>query len=231
MRFPRWAALLAAAVVAGSTAAPPAAANTACLELQGAVDADGMCRVQVQNPMYTLDMSFPDDYPDTQPLVAYLTQARDGFVNVATDPDAYNRPYELDAQGVGYRSGPPTAGTRSVVFTVWQNVGGLHPQTYYQAFNWHVGQKEPITFDTLFRPGTKPLDVIYPAVNRYLQNQQGMVDPVPEGVGLDPANYQNFALTDDSLTFFFSQGELLTEAAGPLQATVPRAAVAPLLAL
>lgn len=223
--------MLAAAVVAGSTGVPVAAAQTACLDLQGAVDADGMCRVQVQNPMYTLDMSFPDDYPDARPVVAYLTQARDGFVNVAQDPDTYNRPYELDAEGVGYRSGPPTAGTRSVVFTVWQNVGGQRPQTYYQAFNWNVGKKAPITFDTLFRPGSKPLDVIYPEINRYLQNQQGIVDPVPEGTGLDPANYQNFALTDDSLTFFFSEGELLADGAGPVQATVPRAAVAPLLAL
>ena len=231
MRFSWWAAAVVAAVVAGSTAAPVAAAPTGCLDLQGAVGPDGICRVHAENRMYTLDISFPDDYPDQQPLVAYLTQTRDGFVNVAEDPDAYNLPYELDAQGAGYRSGPPTGGTRSVVFTVWQNVGGAHPQTFYQAFNWNVGSKAPITFDSLFRPGTKPLDVIYPEVNRYLQNQQGLVDPVPEGVGMDPANYQNFAVTDDSLIFFFSQGELLAEAAGPVEATVPRAAVAPLLAL
>ena len=231
MRILRWAALLAAAVVAGSTGTPVAAAHTGCLDLQGIVGADGICRVQVHNAMYTLDMSFPDDYPDPAPVVAYLTQARDGFVNVAEDPDAYNLPYELDAQGAGYRSGPPAGGTRSVVFTVWQNVGGVHPQTFYQAFNWNAGTNTPITFDTLFRPGTKPLDVIYPEVNKYLQKQQGLIDPVPEGVGLDPANYQNFALTDDSLIFFFSQGELFAESAGPVQATVPRAAVAPMLAV
>lgn len=231
MRFSRWAAVLPAAVVTGWIGLPVATAQTACVDLQGVVDADGMCRVQVHNEMYTIDMSFPHDYPDVQPVVAYLTQARDGFINVAQDPDTYNRPYELDAQGVGYRSGPPTGGTRSVVFTVWQHVGGLRPQTYYQAFNWNVGENAPITFDTLFRPGTRPLDVIYTEINRYLQTQQGIVDPVPESAGLDPANYQNFALTDDSLTFFFSQGELLADSAGPVQATVPRAAVAPLLAL
>jgi hypothetical protein len=58
-----------------------------------------------------------------------------------------------------------------------------------------------------------------------------MVDEVPQGVGLDPTNYQNFAVTNDELIFFFSQGELLAESAGPVQATVPRAAVAPLLAI
>ena len=231
MRCFWWAAAAVAAVVAGSTAAPVAAAPTGCLELQGAVGPDGMCLVHTENRMFTVDMRFPDDYPDPQPLVDYLRQVRDGFVNVAEDPDAYNLPYQLDAQGAGYRSGPPTGGTRSVVFTVWQNLGGAHPQTFYQAFNWNVGTSTPITFDTLFRPGTQPLDVIYPEVNRYLQTQQGLVDPVPRGPGLDPANYQNFAITDDSLTFFFSQGELMAEAAGPVQATVPRAALARLLAL
>jgi Protein of unknown function (DUF3298) len=231
MRILRWAALIAAAVVAGSTGTPVAAAHTGCLELQGEVGPDGACRVHVQNAMYTLDMSFPMEYPDERPVVAYLTQARDGFVNVAKDPDAYNLPYELDAEGIGYRSGPPTGGTRSVVFTVWQNVGGAHPQTFYQAFNWNAGANTPVTFDTLFRPGTKPLDVIYPEVNKFLQKEQGLINPVPKGVGLDAANYQQFALTDDSLIFFFSQGELFAEAAGPVHVAVPRAAVAPMLAV
>jgi hypothetical protein len=53
---------------------------------------------------------------------------------------------------------------------------------------------------------------------------------VAPSVGLDPAKYQNFALTDDSLLFFFSQGELIAESAGPIEASIPRATVAPLLA-
>ncbi|MCT7659159.1 esterase [Mycobacterium deserti] len=231
MHSVRWAGLLAAAVIACATGTGTAAAHTGCVDLQGAVGPDGMCRVHVQKPSYTLDLSFPNDYPDQQPLVAYLTQARDGFVNVSEDPDAYNLPYELDAEGAGYRSGPPIGGTRSVVFTVWQNVGGAHPQTYYQAFNWDVAKNAPITFNTLFKPGSRPLDVIYPEVNRYLERQQGLTDPVAPGEGRDPTNYQNFALTDDSLIFFFSQGEMFPESAGPVQATVPRAAVAPMLAL
>ncbi|OBB35747.1 MULTISPECIES: esterase [unclassified Mycobacterium] len=230
MRISRWTVLFAVAAVTGAIANPAAAAQPGCADLQGTVGPDQMCRVHVQKPNYTLDLSFPDDYPDQAPLVAYLTQARDGFVNVAEDPDANNLPYELDADGTGYQSGPPTTGTRSVVFTVWQNVGGVRPQTFYQSFNWNLATNAPITFDTLFKPGTKPMDVIYPEVDRYLE-RQGMIDPVSQSEGTDPANYQNFALTDDSLIFFFSQGELFPESAGPVQATVPRAAVAPMLAL
>ena len=164
-------------------------------------------------------------------MTDYLPQARVGFVNVSEMPGSRGLPYVLDAKGTGYRSGLPLLGTESLVFEVYQNVGGAHPQTYYQSFNWNLATKAPITFDSLFKPGTKPLDVIYPAVNDDLFRTQGVLNAVPQSVGLDPANYQNFALTDDKVLFFFSQGQLLAESAGPVQASVPRAAVAPMLAL
>jgi hypothetical protein len=230
MRILRVAPILVAGVLAWSTGTSTATAQPACADLGGAVGPDGVCTVHTANSTYTLDITFPNDYPDKQALTAYLTQARDGFVNVSEMPGSYNLPYELDAKGTGYRSGSPTGGTQSVVFTMWQNVGGVHPQTWYKSFNWDLGMKAPITFDTLFKPGTKPLDVIYPAVEQYLQKQQGLIDGIPPSVGLDPAKYQNFALTDDSLIFFFSQGELLADSAGPVEASVPRATVAPLLA-
>ncbi len=135
--------------------------------------------VHTANPTYTLDITFPDDYPDQQALTAYLTQTRDGFVNVSEMPGSWNLPYELDAKGTGYRSGPPTGGTRAWCSTMWQNVGGVHPQTWYKSFNWDIGKKAPITFDTLFKPGAKPLDVIYPVVEQYLQKQQGLIDGIP----------------------------------------------------
>ncbi|CFR93185.1 putative secreted protein [Mycobacterium tuberculosis] len=46
--------------------------------------------------------------------------------------------------------------------------------------------------------------------------------------GLDPAHYQNFAITDDSLIFYFAQGELLPSFVGACQAQVPRSAIPPL---
>jgi hypothetical protein len=230
MRILNVAVALAAVVTIGSVGLPAASAQAGCADLNGNVDPQGVCRVHTTTPTYTVDLSYPNDYPDQQPVVDFLKQTRDGFVNVAQDPDAYNLPYELDAEGAGYRSGPPLVGTQSVVFTVYQNVGGAHPQTFYQAFNWNVATKAPITFDTLFKPGTKPLDVIYPEVNRNLHDDQGMTDDIPQSEGMDPANYKNFAITDDAVIFFFSQGEMFAEAAGAVQASVPRAMLAPMLA-
>ena len=63
-----------------------------------------------------------------------------------------------------------------------------------------------------------------------LQKQLGQPVTIPPTAGLDPANYQNFAITNDGVIFFFSQGTLLAEAAGATQVLVPRSAIDPLLA-
>lgn len=225
------AAVMVACAVAGTIGTPTVVGQSACVDLGGAVGPDQICRVHAENDTYILDFSFPAQYPDQRAVTDYLKQARDGFVNVSDMPGSRGLPYVLDANGTGYRSGLPLLGTESLVFEVYQNVGGAHPLTWYQAFNWNHATRSPITFDSLFKPGANPLDVIYPAVNDDLLKSRGASDAIPQGAGLDPANYQNFALTDDKLIFFFSQGEMFPESAGPVQASVPRAAVAPMLAL
>ncbi|MEW5808981.1 MAG: esterase [Actinomycetota bacterium] len=224
------AALLAAGVLTGSVAIPAAAAEPACTDLGGTVDAQQVCSVHVENPTYTLDFTFPADYPDQQALIGYLTQTRDGFVNVAEMPGSWNLPYVLDGKGTGYRSGPAEGGTRSVVFEVYENVGGAHPQTWYKAFNWDVTKKAPITFASLFKPDTRPLEVIFPIVQSQISRQLGVDSPISASDGLDPAKYSEFALTDDSIIFFFGQGQIMGGAGGALQASVPRSAIESMLA-
>ncbi|WP_099040160.1 esterase [Mycobacterium neglectum] len=230
MRILLVAAVIAAAVT-GWIGSPVASAQSACADLGGTVNPDQICGVHTQNDTYLLDFTFPAQYPDQQAVADYLRQTRDGFVNVSGMPGSRGLPYVLDAKGTGYRSGLPLVGTESLVFEVYQNVGGAHPQTWYQAFNWNNATRSPITFDSLFKPGSKPLDVIYPEVNRYLSQEQGLIDAIPPTAGLDPANYENFAMTDEKLIFFFGQGEMFPESAGAVQASIPRTTVAPMLAL
>ncbi|WKG05543.1 esterase [Mycolicibacterium sp. HK-90] len=229
MRIPPVTALLAAGALLGGLGMPVAAAQSACADLGGTVDADQTCLVHTANASYTLDYRFPVGYPDQQAVGAYLLQTRDGFVNVSGMPGLRDQPYVLDAKGTAYSSGTPPR-TESLVFEVYQNVGGAHPQTWYKTFNYNVATRAPITFDTLFKPGSRPLDVVFPIVQRELQKQSGVEQAIPPTIGMDPAHYQNFAITDDSVIFFFGQGELLPEAAGASQASVPRSAVAALLA-
>ena len=175
-----------------------------------------MCRVHATGPTYTLNMTFPADYPDEQALTDYITQNRDGFVNVAQGSGARDQPYQMEATTEQHTAGQPPHNTRSVVLKFFQDLGGSHPSTWYKAFNYNLGTKQPITFDNLFAPGTTPLDSIFPIVQRELNRQNPLGAAILPSTGLDPSHYQNFAITDDQLIFYFAPGEMLPAiAAGP----------------
>lgn len=225
------AALLTATVLTGLTGTAVASAQTACADLGGALNAEQSCQVRNATAAYTVDFNFPAGYPDEQAVSAYLSQTRDGFINVSEMPGSRGLPYVLDAKGTAYHSGLAPRGTQSLVLEVYQNVGGAHPQTWFKAFTYDLGAHAPLTFETLFRPGTRPLDLVFPAVQSDLQAKTGVDQPVLPADGLNPEKYQNFAVTDDAVIFFFGQGELLPEAAGAIQASVPRSVLAPILAV
>lgn len=215
-------------VAASAPPAPPATPK--CADLGGVVDADHLCQIQATDPGYSMNISYPVDYPDAQPVFDYVKQTRDGFLNVAKTPDFRMMPYELDTTETEFTSGVPPKGTQSVVFKSYQGVGGAHPSTFYKSFNWDSGLRKPITIDTLFRQGTAPFPIILPLVQAEVDKQLGQPVTISPGDGLDPTKYQNFAITNDSLIFFFSQGDVLPEAAGALQIAIPRGPVDAMIA-
>ncbi|MFZ0834637.1 MAG: esterase [Mycobacterium sp.] len=228
-RSRRAAAVLAAGILIGSGGNAVAQADSPCADFGGTLDGS-TCQVHTSTSAYMLDMRFPVDYPDPAPMVDYLKQTRDGFVSVSQMPGSMNLPYSLDITSEQYRSGRAPGGTQTVVLRIYQNVGGAHPLTWYQTYNYNLNSRRPITFDTLFTQGSKPLPVILPIVQKALDTQLGSRVKISESEGLDPSHYQNFAITDDELIFFFGQGELLPSAAGATTARVPRSAVASMLA-
>jgi Protein of unknown function (DUF3298) len=225
MRYLIAAAVLAAAVL---PAWPAAAAPPSCAGVGGTVDAAQMCHVQAIAPTYTLNLTFPADYPDEQALIDYITQNRDGFVSVAQSSKGRDQPYQMEATTEQRTAGQPPHNTRSVVLKLFQDLGGAQPSTWYKAFNYNLGAQQPITFDNLFPPGSTPLDSIFGIVQRELQRQNALGAAILPSTGLDPSHYQNFAITDDQLIFYFAPGEMLPAFAGPVQAQVPRNAIPPL---
>lgn len=204
--------------------APTAGAGPgSCTALGGVVQGE-TCRVRASSPAYTIDLAFPLDYPDEQAIVDYLVQTREGFVNVSQTPGLRNRPHEMAVTAESFRS----ARTRSVVLTLFQDVGSAHPTTWYKTFTYDVGLARPVTFDTLFAPGADPLDAIFPIVRRTLESETGLVGGISPADGRDPAHYQNFAVTDDSVVFFFGRAELLPSYAGATSVTLLRNEIPPL---
>lgn len=211
------AATLAVSTVGVSHAAPPK-----CADLSGVLDGGGMCRISATDPAYTLNITYPVDYPDQDGVVDYIKQTRDGFLNVAKAPGPHEMPYELETTATEYNSALPPRGSQSLVFKTYQGVGGAHPLTFYKAFNWDQTFRKPITAAGLFREGTQPYPLIYPVVVAELTKQLGQPVDIPPSVGLDPSKYENFAITNEAIIFFFDQGEILPEAAGALEVSVPR---------
>ena len=213
------------------TSAPAPNAQPGCVDLGGTVAADQTCHVKSSASNYKLDMSFPLDYPDQQAVTDLLTQERDGFLDWMRDFGPRQRrdqPYKLVVTTKTYRSGTSAAGTQSLVFKISQDTGAAHeghPDTTFNALNYDLTKRAPITFDTLFKPGTNPLEVLNPTVLRELVH--GSDYRVND---LDVHNYKNFALTEDAVIFFFGQDEVVRDNNGPHQVSVPRTELAPLLA-
>ncbi|BCO37079.1 DUF3298 domain-containing protein [Mycobacterium heckeshornense] len=220
------AAVVVAAAALATGWAGTAGAVSPCASLGGTVDGQ-MCQVQASSATYTVNMSFPVDYPDEQAITDFLTQNRDGFVNVAQTSASRDVPYQMDVTSEQYQSGQPPR-TRSVVLKVFEDLGGPRPSTFYKAFNYDLPRRQAVTFDTLFAPGTKPLDAIYPIVQRDLGRQTGLGGAVLPGTGRDASHYQNFAITDDEVIFYFAPGELLPPVAGASQVRVARKDIPPL---
>ena len=224
------AALAIVGMAGGWAGTATSAAATSCADLGGALENSKLCHIQTTASNYAVDLLFPTDYADQQALNDYVVQNRDGFVNVAKTAPPHDRPYEMHATSEQYRSGSATSGTQSVVLKVYQDVGGpQQPSTWYQAFNYNLSSHRPIVFDTLFPADSKPLDGIYPIVQRDLEQQTGVwAILISPGAGLDPAHYQHFAITNDEVIFYFAPGELLPPSIGAPSVRVPRSAIPPL---
>lgn len=220
---------LTAAVLLAAQATASAAPKNYCADLKGAT-VGTVCQIQITDPGYTVKISIPSNFPDMKSIAEYVSKTRDAFLNVARSPAPRSAPYSLEITPTNYSSLVPPRGQISVVLTTYQNVDAAHPQTSYKSFVWDQAFRKLVTFETLWQPESDPLPVVFPAVQADLQKQSGQPVPIAPAAGLDPANYQNFAITNDGVIFFFSQGTLLPESAGAVKALVPRSVIDPLLA-
>ena len=106
-------AVIAAVSAAGAPTA--LAAPSTCASLSGVIDASQHCQIRRTDPGYSLDISFPVDYPDQQAVLDYVAQTRDGFVNVAKTPTPQMKPYELDTTATKYVASGQRRSTQSIV--------------------------------------------------------------------------------------------------------------------
>lgn len=225
----RWSAaalaILATAVAFTGTAV--AGADTQLCN-PSSIDANRMCHFDAFEPLSDISMVFPANYPDEQTMIGYLTKTDGDFRNARGPLNTLKSPTALKVTGNRYSSGPQATGTQSVVTEIYQNLGAAHPLVWYKSFNYNLANQQPITFDALFQPGTQPLQAILPIVQKTLADRYRAKVSIPPDTGLEPANYQSFAVTNDAIVFFFDQNAL-QPAMEATQVSVPRSAVASII--
>jgi len=207
---------------------PGSGGQSGCTALGGSLDTEGACRLHIVNPTYQIDFRYPVDYFDQQSVTDFLTQRRNDFVDWVGRHPLKGRPvpYLFNVSGKGYRSGTPPAGTQSLVLRIGDDTG-VHPVTTFRAFNYDLAKRTTITFDTLFKPGTDPVSVLNPLVQSALAKPGA---PGPQKLDLDATAYQNFAITDAAVTFFFNQDGPLPYEGSRLEVVVPRGKLESILA-
>ena len=108
------AALIAAGALLGLPAGAVAAADSGCTSMGGAPQDEQTCHVHASTSTYTLDMTFPVDYPDEQALTDFIGQNRDGFVSVAQTSSQTSGPrdvpYQMEFTSEQYHSGRSPGG-------------------------------------------------------------------------------------------------------------------------
>jgi hypothetical protein len=256
MRLFSVAILVTAAAIFSSSVVAVAAPKDYCADLKGS-NTGSTCEIQLSDPGYSVDISIPLDYPNQEPIAQFVSQTRDGFLNAAKSGAPHDKPYELKIKPTEYSSAIPPRGTQAVVFKVYRNVGGAQPQTTYKAFNWDQSYRKEIIYTAA--PDDKqntplwrvddPLKTVAPIVQAELQAPPPVRPPTPPAQPgppttatpptpspisptalYNPANYQNFAVVNDGVIFFFDQGALLPDSAGAVQVLVLRSAIDPMLA-
>lgn len=174
---------------------------------------------------YTIDISYPLDYPDMKSVSDFVNADRGYFLDWVAryGRDGSVRHYTYDVKAKTYRSAQPA--TTSLVLTLQNDTGAAHdghPATVYASFTYDLAKQTPITLDTLLRPDTDVVSVLGPKVAKLYDRPTNT---------LLRSDFRNFALTDDAVIFFFGEGQLLpADNTGPRQITVPRSELAPLLA-
>ncbi|OBK88430.1 RsiV family protein [Mycolicibacter sinensis] len=248
------AALVLCGVSAIGSADAPALggpAVDACRDLGGSIQAGTICHVTEKTDAYSIDMRFGVDYPDGRAVADYVRRLRDDFVNTAQAPGAKNLPYQMFVGLQTFRSGQPLRvvpslgqrfpgaqaygqpwqGSETMVLKNFQrlDVDSVTPRSRYKTFTYDHNRNRALSFGDLFPADSKPLEAIYPYVAADLERKQiARQYKLSPKDGLDPALYQNFAITDDALIFFTDQGRLVPDEAGDIQIEIPRNSIPPL---
>jgi hypothetical protein len=149
--------------------------------------------------------------------------------------ESYNSMVELFAQGFVPSVAIPWVmniesevvdgvSTVSAVFTRYTYTGGANGIGEYHTVTAVVDGGNVLALSDIFVEGVDPYTTLQPLAEAALMEQAGdMTDPEMIAAGTEPLpeNYDNWALTTDSLNLYFDEYQVAAGAAGPIMIAIP----------
>lgn len=201
------------------------AQEDACFNTGGTWDAeDERCVIRSS---IEISLDYPLWLEEEHPTVAdairqWFQDVRRGYVEWFTDLEVISpasATWFLYASYEEYRFSEDVV---SFVYTVSDYTGGAHPNRYFQSFTFDLANADIVTLDDVLTDDA--LATISPLVQADLIAQQtDFADEewITRGTGEEPANYSAFALSEDSLIFFFAPYQVAAYAAGDFSVSIP----------
>ena len=199
------------------------AAQPACADLGGAVDADQICRVMPPTRVHA-----------RLQLPGRLSRPAGGVRLPEADPRRlHQRRQDARTRAICRTSWTPPGrhtvrGRRRAAPRAWcSRFPGCRrgsPADLVQVVQLRPRQAGADQLDTLFKPGTKPLDVIFPVVQRELEKQSGQSDADLARGRPRPGELPELRAHRRRADLLLRPGRAAAEAAGAAEASVPRAA-------
>ncbi len=220
-----------AAVAVLPAAAQDETLQTACEGLWGDWNADTQkCEAHTT---YEIDIEYPVEYAAYDFITGPITD----LINTQRDEILGARPYvesPLDpAPGYGldlsYESFAHSDSVVSLLYTIFANTGGAHPNTYFQTYTFDLNAGTQMFFGDLFPDTDAALNVIAPIAQAQLTEKFGDAADaawITQGAGPELANYEDFVLTEDSVVFYFEPYQVAAYVFGSSQVEIPLAELA-----
>lgn len=232
----RWMILLLLMLMAAMTSAAQDEGE-ACFNRGGAWDAKAAtCTLMASlefdlaYPLIALDTPFIAEIIDTWYAQLQSDYAEWFRVQPMTFPSAAT--WFLNVSYEEYQFSPEVV---SLAFTVADYTGGAHPNSYFRTMTFDLTEQIALTLDDVLADGALPqISTLVQAdliaqMTEMMSGDEVLTDWIERGTGENPDNFANFALSEDSLIFYFSPYQVAAYAMGPFTVSLPLADIQPLL--
>lgn len=186
--------------------------------------------VSVEYPLELVGTGSPEQLVDD-----FISQVRLDFLQSYTpDPQLslYDNNWTMD---ITYERFQFSENVQTFKFDILYFIGGVHSNLDIKTFTFDMAQQKELSLTDIFQAGINPWPTLATLVEQDLTElfkagtNASILDWIRTGTGEKPENYKYFALTSDSLMFFFPPYQVASYNAGPITVEIPLTAIRTLL--